>query len=154
MGRTVWVLVFNFMYWTCNSMNNLSSYCGLVDAKIGASDKDLPVPRCPCLTNFGPIFIHTIVSLCKLCTLSRSPTIIIFEWMALPYNLRLKYFWNLSIFLSDLTKFSNFLIWELTWYLTQKGSISKNFDEYKFDFRMFLTQFCSKNSEGKKPKNS
>ena len=22
-----------FMYWTCNSMNNLSSYCGLVDAK-------------------------------------------------------------------------------------------------------------------------
>ena len=31
-----------FMYWTCNSMNNLSSYCGLVDAKIRASDKDLP----------------------------------------------------------------------------------------------------------------
>ena len=29
-----------FMYWTCNSMNNLSSYCGLVDAKIKASDKD------------------------------------------------------------------------------------------------------------------
>ena len=24
-------------------MNNLSSYCGLVDAKIEASDKDLPV---------------------------------------------------------------------------------------------------------------
>ena len=24
-------------------MNNLSSYCGLVDGKIGASDKDLPV---------------------------------------------------------------------------------------------------------------
>ena len=33
----------NFMYCTCNSMNNLSSYCGLVDAKIRASDKDLPV---------------------------------------------------------------------------------------------------------------
>ena len=32
-----------FMYWTCNSMNNLSSYCGLVGAKIRASDKDLPV---------------------------------------------------------------------------------------------------------------
>ena len=31
------------MYWTYNSMNNLSSYCGLVDAKIRASDKDLPV---------------------------------------------------------------------------------------------------------------
>ena len=24
-----------------NSMNNLLSYCGLIDAKIGASDKDL-----------------------------------------------------------------------------------------------------------------
>ena len=32
-----------FMYWTCNSMNNLLPYCGLVDAKIRASDKDLPV---------------------------------------------------------------------------------------------------------------
>ena len=32
-----------FMYWTGNSMNNLLSYCGLVDAKIRASDKDLPV---------------------------------------------------------------------------------------------------------------
>ena len=29
------------MHWTCNSMNNLSSYCGLVDVKIRASD--LPV---------------------------------------------------------------------------------------------------------------
>ena len=27
----------------CNSMNNLSSYCGLVNAKIRASYKDLPV---------------------------------------------------------------------------------------------------------------
>ena len=32
-----------FVYWTCNSMNNLSSYCGLVDAKIRVPDKDLPV---------------------------------------------------------------------------------------------------------------
>ena len=32
-----------FMYWACNSMNNLSSYCGLVDAKTRVSDKDLPV---------------------------------------------------------------------------------------------------------------
>ena len=33
-------------------MNNLSSYCGLVDAKIRASDKDLPV--------FGsmPVLVH------------------------------------------------------------------------------------------------
>ena len=33
-----------YNYCTCNSMNNLSSYCGLVDAKIRASDKDLHVP--------------------------------------------------------------------------------------------------------------
>ena len=33
-------------------MNNLSSYCGLVNAKIRASDKDLPVP--------GAMSIHTV----------------------------------------------------------------------------------------------
>ena len=38
-----------FMYCTC-SMSNLLSYCGLVDAKIRASDKDLPV-----LQNHNPI---------------------------------------------------------------------------------------------------
>ncbi len=32
-----------FMYWTGKSMNNILSYCGLVDAKINTSDKDLPV---------------------------------------------------------------------------------------------------------------
>ena len=32
-----------FMYRTGKSMNNLLSYCGLVDARISASDKDLPV---------------------------------------------------------------------------------------------------------------
>jgi hypothetical protein len=34
-------LEFSRTYWTCNSINNLSSYCGLVDARIGASEKDL-----------------------------------------------------------------------------------------------------------------
>ena len=34
-----------------NSMNNLLSYCGLIDAKIRASDKDLPVPNSRFLTN-------------------------------------------------------------------------------------------------------
>ena len=32
-----------FMNWTGKSMNNLLSYYGLVDARISASDKDLPV---------------------------------------------------------------------------------------------------------------
>ena len=33
-----------FMHWNRNSMNNLLSYCGLVDERISAFDKDLPVP--------------------------------------------------------------------------------------------------------------
>ena len=33
-----------FMYRSRNSMNNHMSYCGLVDARISASEKDLPVP--------------------------------------------------------------------------------------------------------------
>ena len=32
-----------FMHWTGKSMNNLLSYCVLVDPRISASDKDLPV---------------------------------------------------------------------------------------------------------------
>ena len=32
-----------FMYWIGKSMNNLLSYCGLVDPRISASDKNLPV---------------------------------------------------------------------------------------------------------------
>ena len=31
------------LYFSGNSMNNLLSYCGLNDAKIRASEKDLPV---------------------------------------------------------------------------------------------------------------
>ena len=31
------------MYWSGDLMNNLLSYCWLVDAKIRASDQDLPV---------------------------------------------------------------------------------------------------------------
>ena len=34
-----------FMYWTCDSMNNLLSYYGLVDARVNASEKDLPVHK-------------------------------------------------------------------------------------------------------------
>ena len=41
--------------YTGKSMNNLLSYCGLVDPKISASDKDLPVP-CPCFPLFNNYF--------------------------------------------------------------------------------------------------
>jgi hypothetical protein len=34
------------LYWTQDSMNNLSSYCGLIDSRMSASDTDLPV-TCP-----------------------------------------------------------------------------------------------------------
>ena len=30
---------------SCKSMNNLSSYCGLTDSRMSASDTDLPVPN-------------------------------------------------------------------------------------------------------------
>jgi hypothetical protein len=42
------------MYWTCNSMNSLLSYYGLVDAKIRASDKDLQT----IFSHFLPRFVH------------------------------------------------------------------------------------------------
>ena len=45
-------LEFSCMYWSCNSMNNLLSYCGLVDARISATEKDLPVLK----QNFNTIF--------------------------------------------------------------------------------------------------
>ena len=32
-----------FLYWSQESMNNLSSYCGLIDWRMSASDTDLPV---------------------------------------------------------------------------------------------------------------
>ena len=32
-----------FLYWSRNSMSNLLSYCGLVDARKSASEKDLPL---------------------------------------------------------------------------------------------------------------
>ena len=32
-------------YFSGDSMNNLSSYCGLKDSKMRASDTDLPVPK-------------------------------------------------------------------------------------------------------------
>ena len=57
---TVWCSELGiFMYWTCNSINNLSSYCGLVDAKIRASDKDLPVQL-----DYMELEIH--LSLCSM----------------------------------------------------------------------------------------
>ena len=47
-----------FMYWICNSINNLLSYCGLVDAKIRASDKNLPVY---CISKYFLIFFSELL---------------------------------------------------------------------------------------------
>ena len=44
-------------------MNNLPSYCGFVDAKIRASDKDLPVPMIS--------KIHVLISMLKLSPLQK-----------------------------------------------------------------------------------
>ena len=58
-------LVF-FSYWTRNSMNNLLSYCGLTDARMSTSEKDLPVKSIPPRERIGLRFLlqnffHTIV---------------------------------------------------------------------------------------------
>ena len=48
-------------------MNNLSSYCGLVDAKIRASDKDLPVQVNLCQKlSFLNQFTHNMTRYCSL----------------------------------------------------------------------------------------
>ena len=46
-------------------MNNLSSYCGLVDAKIRASDKDLPVLTI--VNHVNSIEIHIFYMPAKRC---------------------------------------------------------------------------------------
>ena len=54
------------MYWTCNSIKNLSSYCGLVDAKIRASDKYLPLHENSKLRTPLPDFVvYTNCSECQ-----------------------------------------------------------------------------------------
>ena len=47
------------LYFSGNSMSNLSSYCGLTDSRMRASEKDLPVPIFPPLFhafNFSWVF--------------------------------------------------------------------------------------------------
>ena len=43
-----------------NSMNNLLLYCGLIDAKIRASDKDLPVHKKLRMINLKFILEHSV----------------------------------------------------------------------------------------------
>ena len=47
------------MYWTGKSMNNLLSYCGLADARISVSEKDLPVVEfVSCMQRGGGVSFH------------------------------------------------------------------------------------------------
>ena len=56
-----------FTYWTRNSMKHLSSYCGLVDVKIWASDKDLPVTTAPKIAaSISNFFFFLYIIPCKL----------------------------------------------------------------------------------------
>ena len=52
-----------FVYWTCNSMNNLLIYCGLVAARITASDKDLPVQMTKMTTMMAMVVMSTMILL-------------------------------------------------------------------------------------------
>ena len=62
------------MFWTRNSMNNLSSYCGLFDARISASDKDLPVQ----MIRAGRAVSYKLYQVCD--QLSLNFLIIIYIW--------------------------------------------------------------------------
>ena len=61
------------LYFSCNSMNNLLSYCGSTDARMRASEKDLPV-KVSLFSNlqniFSVIFRETALTLRKDFTLT------------------------------------------------------------------------------------
>ena len=65
-----------FMYWTCDSMNNLLSFCALVNARIRASDKDLPVTN-QSDSQFKP---HDLLVISDYNTFGLSIEIMEFEW--------------------------------------------------------------------------
>ena len=58
-----------FMYWTGKSMNNLLSYCGLVDTRISASEKDLPVKNKFFCFDEKNSFCEKIVGQIKFCAI-------------------------------------------------------------------------------------
>ena len=90
-----------FMFWTGNSMNNLLSYCGLVEIKISASEKDLPVH----IWLFWPLFGQLLSKLCKKGHLNAAWQAVIghfqIDWIDIRHNSAGAYFWlNFSLDLS------------------------------------------------------
>ena len=67
------------MYWTCNSLSNLLSYCGLVDARISASDKDLPVSTCTVVWENKGMFFSNL-NMRKSITISQQQFIHARKW--------------------------------------------------------------------------
>ena len=55
---------------TRNSMNNLLSYCGLTDARISASEKDLPVTQKD--SSFVRFFFNLVIN--SKCAMTLLPT--------------------------------------------------------------------------------
>ena len=53
------------LYFSGNSMNNLLSYCGLIDARMRASEKDLPltlfIPKSKSCGSFDSNFLKSIL---------------------------------------------------------------------------------------------
>ena len=50
-----------FMYWSGKSKNIFLSYCGLVDAKIRASKKDLPVSSMKKFAGSGSLLVGAFI---------------------------------------------------------------------------------------------
>ena len=76
-----------FMYWTGKSMNNLLSFCGLVDMKINASDKDLPIIAVFLQHQYGPSII-TSKSWSKNLS-NQNKLFLLFPWQNVNWNAKM-----------------------------------------------------------------
>ena len=124
-----------FVYWTCNSTNNLSSYCGLVDAKIRASDKDLPV-------------LHTFIFTASDFIMIKSWKMWYALWMRIFFQRILILFyltWIVSTLLS-LTKLVgnlNLLIWHAASFSILLNTVTKMPCAWKTSTNMSVNQWYS-----------
>ena len=83
----------NFTYWTRKSMNNLLSYYRLLDARISASEKDLPVIM------FGNQYLGISLTLKKKCSnqFGHLPSSLMMSWKERKLNFMEKLEYRTSI---------------------------------------------------------
>ena len=75
-----------FLYWTCNSTNNLLSYFGLIEVRMRASDKKQPVQVW--LSDFIDIWVW------KLCFVKTSEEMKIRDWIPIGFLKITPHYWS------------------------------------------------------------